>query len=84
MAKQTDFVAQVRELVPAKRQKTWIDRLDAANAERLKAAGDAWVKGELGKYQRPVAVAIAKRLQEYGVTISECSVREWLAKLKRS
>jgi hypothetical protein len=84
MAKANDFVAQVRELVPVNRQKTWIDRLDAANAERLKAAGDAWIRGELGKYQRPVAVAIAKRLQEYGVTISDCSVREWLAKLKRS
>lgn len=84
MAKASDFVAQVRELVPAKRQQTWVDRLDAANAERLKAAGDAWLRGELGKFQRPVAVAIAKRLQEYGVNISECSVREWLSKLKKS
>lgn len=83
MPKPSDFVASVRELVPAKRQKTWLDRLDAANAERLRLAGEAWLRGELGKYQRPVAAAIAKRLQEYGVNISECSVREWLAKLKK-
>ncbi len=81
--KPSDFVSEVRDLVPARRQKTWVDRLDPANAERLRLAGEAWVKGELGKYQRPVAVAIAKRLGEYGVTVSDCSVREWLAKLKK-
>lgn len=86
MAKQkpTDFVSEVRALIPAKRQKNWIDKLDAANAERLRLAGQAWIAGELGKYQRPAASAISKRLAEYGVTVSECSVREWLANLNKT
>lgn len=83
MPKQNDFVASVRELVPARRQTRWFERLSPENAERLRAAGEAWLKGDLGKYQRPVAVAIAKRLNEYGVTISECAVREWLSSLKK-
>ena len=83
MPKHSDFVASVRELVPARRQTRWYERLTPENAERLRVAGEAWLRGDLGKYCRPVAKAISTRFAEYGVAVSECAVREWLSNLKK-
>lgn len=82
--KAKDIIAQIKAEIPATKQGRWFERVEGEQRRLLDVIGKAWVAGELGHAARPVAPAIAKRLQEAGVNVTPYSVREWLSQLKKS
>ena len=82
--KAKDIIAEIKAAIPAARPGRWFERLQGEQRQLLDVIGKAWVTGELGHAARPVAPAIAKRLQEAGVNVTPYSVREWLSELKKS
>lgn len=83
--KAKDIIAQIKaDIPPASKRGRWFDRLEGEQRQLLDVIGQAWLSGELGTAARPVAPAIARRLQESGVNVTSSTVREWLSELKRS
>ena len=82
--KARDIIAQIKAEIPTTKQGRWFERVEGEQRQLLDVIGKAWVAGELGHAARPVAPAIAKRLQEAGVNVTPYSVREWLSELKKS
>jgi hypothetical protein len=82
--KARDIIAEIKAAIPATKPGRWFERLQGEQRQLLEVIGKAWVAGELGDAARPVAPAIAKRLQEAGVKVTPYTVREWLSELKRS
>ena len=83
--KPRDIVAEIRAEIPARAKPgRWFERLDGEHQKIVDLIGKAWVAGEFGHAARPVAPAIARRLQEAGIKVTPYTVREWLAELRRS
>lgn len=84
MAKTNDVVAEIKALIKPRQKRHWHQPKDPKQAELVQAIATAWLAGELGPQARPLAKAISTRLAASGVRVSEHTVREWLAELKRS
>ena len=81
--KARDIIAEIKAASPPVITGRWFERLQGEQRQLLEVIGNAWVAGELGHAARPVAPAIAKRLQQAGVKVTPYTVREWLSGLKR-
>lgn len=83
--KAKDIIAQIRSEIPARAKPgRWFERLKDEQRQMVELIAAAWCSGELGQAARPVAPAIARKLNEAGINVTPNTVREWLAELKKS
>jgi len=85
MAKPRDIIAEILSEIPTRaRPGRWHERVNDEQRQIVDVIATAWLAGDLGPAARPVAPAIARKLQQAGVNVTANTVREWLADMRKS
>jgi hypothetical protein len=80
MAK-TDAVSAIKAAMPKPQSMRWFHRVSPEHAKTLAEISAAFTAGEFGTKKKPAFVAIAKYLNDQGITtVGHQGIREWLEK----
>ncbi len=81
MSKKIDPIAAIKAAIPKPQSMRWHDRVDPSHLETLRQIEAAFLAGEFGTKKKPAFVAIAKYLNDQGITtVGHQGIREWLEK----
>jgi hypothetical protein len=81
VSKKLDAVAAIKAAIPKPQSMRWNDRIDPKHSDTLREIEAAYLAGEFGAKKLPAHTAIAKFLNERGISnVGHQGVRQWLEK----